>query len=140
MGRFFRWVPKQHAASAINSGLISHNTSALWIFEMGGGYRPSMTHNAYLIAYDLDDTATENVRTVQHIDFESDTFQGEAAHPNAIIVKNNESGAYGLGKTRQKITNLHVTAIKYATKKEAAKALGRSELEVDSYKPPGGWP
>jgi len=98
-----------------------------------------MTHNAYLIAYDLDDTATENVRTVQHIDFESDTFQDEAAHPNAIIVKNNEPGAYGLGKTRQKITNLHVTAINYATKKEVAKALGRSELEVDSYKPPGGW-
>jgi hypothetical protein len=139
MARFFRWVPKEHAAKAIELGLVSHNASALWIFDLTGTYRPSadISRNAYLLAYDLDDTATINVSTRDHIDFESSDFRGEARHPAHVIVKANEPGAYGLGKMRQGLTNLHATT-GYATRKEVAKALGIQEREVDnSYKPPG---
>jgi len=143
MKRFFRWVPKEHAANAIVLGLVSHNASALWIFDLGGAYRPSaaIARNAYLLAYTLDDTATVNLETREHLDFEHPSFAGEGRHPTKVIVKNNEGGAYGLGKIRQRLTNLH-TVTTYARKSEVASALGLNIREVSdaAYRPPGGWP
>lgn len=142
MGRFFRWVPREHASTAVESGLISHNGSAMWIFSMGEGYRPSggISHGSCLLAYELDEVATLNVTTREHLDFEHESFKGEGKHPRKVIVKSNEPGAYGLGVMRQRYTNFHTTA-GYATKKEVAKALGLREIEVsETYKPPGGWP
>ena len=73
------------------------------------------------------------------MDFENPEFGGENKHPWMIIVKNNEPGAYGIGRYRQATTNFH-TKSRYATKKEVAKALGVSEMEVgDAYRPAGGW-
>lgn len=141
MPPFVRWVPKQFAAQAIQGGLVSHNGSAMWIFDLAQEYRPGsgVTHGAVLVAYDLDKVAVTNVTTRGHIDFEDEAFGGEAAHPDEIIVKHNERGAYGLGRRRQAITNMHTTA-RYATKKEVAKALKLNEKEVDEkYKPDGGW-
>lgn len=142
MAKFFRWVPKVHAANAIQRGLLSHNGSAMWLFDLTQAYRPgnAISNNAILIAYELDVLATANLTTRQHIDFESDEFLGENQHPNHIIVKNNEIGAYGVGRMRQAVTNLH-TRTRYATKPEVAKALGINQMEVDpKYKPATGWP
>lgn len=142
MARFFRWVPKQHAEKAIELGLLSHNGSAMWMFDLDHDYRPrpGISRNAYLIAYDLDETATINVKSRDHISFEDESYVGEGAHPAKIIVKDNEPGAYGLGRMRQGLTNHHTTT-GYATKKEVAKALELSEIEVSNgYKPPTGWP
>jgi hypothetical protein len=138
MAVFARWVPRDFAEAAIEAGLVSHNGSAMWIFELTQNYRPGnrIAKGSCLVAYELDDTATNNVKNVLHIDFEDDDFKGEGKHPNNIIVKNNEPGAYGIGVLRQKITNYHVTT-RYATKKEVAKALGFSEKDdIDAYKPP----
>ena len=142
MGRFVRWVPKEHAPKAIELGLLSHNKSAMWIFDLSKPYRPGrgIYQNALLLAYDLDKTATDNIEGREHIDYESEEFEGEGKHPMKVIVKNNEVGAYGIGRQRQGVTNLH-TRTSYATKKEVAKALGLKEIEVsNSYRPPTGWP
>ena len=141
MALFARWVPKEYAAEALAAGLESHNTSAMWIFDLDStktsGYRPGrrIVKGACLIVYDLDDIATENVKNVGHINFESVHFKGEAQHPNYIIVKNNEPGAYGLGKSRQKPTNSHTTT-RYGTREEVARVLKLKEDEVDAYRPP----
>ena len=140
--KLVRWVPRQFAAAAVEGGLMSHHGSAMWVFDLEQSYRPGdgVTRNAVLIVFTLDDTAILNISTRDHIDFEDPSFGGEGAHPTAVIVKNNEPGAYGIGRMRQGITNLH-TRTRYATKKEVAKALGLKEREVpDSRKPPTGWP
>ncbi|WP_153043891.1 hypothetical protein [Pseudomonas thivervalensis] len=142
MVRSYRWVPKQYAPIAVGSGLVSHNESAMWIFNLTNTYRPSnnISHGAILIAYDLSDFANLNITTRELINFEADSFEGEGAHPRQVIIKNNEPGAYGLGKMRQKLTNFHTTT-RYAKKAEVAKALGLKPVEVnDNYKPAGGWP
>ena len=93
MTQFVRWVPKQHADRSIELGLLSHNKSAKWIFDLDQEYRPGagVTRNAYLIAYDMDDTATRNILDREHINFEDDAFEGEGKHPMKIIVKHNEN-------------------------------------------------
>ncbi|MGD8593672.1 MAG: hypothetical protein PVF82_12600 [Gammaproteobacteria bacterium] len=109
---------------------------------MRQAYRPSQSiyRNSILLAYEVDDTAELNIMNREHIDFESEDFEGENGHPTKIIVKSNEPGAYGLGRMRQGITNKHVTNARYATKKEVAKALKLNVIEVsDAYKPPTGW-
>jgi len=109
----------------------------MWIFELTQTYRPGnrIVKDSCLIVYDLDPVATQNVKTIMHIDFEDESFNGEGRHPTNVIVKENEPGAYGLGKMRQQITNKHTTT-RYATRKEVAKALGLKEREVDAYRPP----
>ena len=108
---------------------------------MGGQYRPGAgSRGSVLVYYDLDATAEKNIKDkTKQINFEDERFQGKAGHPRLVIVKNNEPGAYGQGKLRQMITNMHLTAKGYATKKEVAKALGLTEMEVEAYKPGAGW-
>ena len=145
MPRFYRWVPREFADAAIAAGLVSHNGAATWIFRMEGrnGYRPNkrISDGALLIAYDLDDIATRNVTTIQTIDFEDEGFGGEAAHPDQIITKKNEPGAYGIGRHRQMRTNSHATA-SYATKAEVARALDIDPRSVDDrkFRPGHSWP
>lgn len=145
MPRFYRWVPRQFADDAIAAGLVSHNGAATWIFRMDdrNGYRPNkrISDGALLIAYELDDIATRNVTTIKTIDFEDDDFQGEAAHPDQIITKMNEPGAYGIGRHRQLRTNYHAKA-SYATKAEVARALDIDERSVDDkkFRPGKTWP
>ncbi|MEM5403205.1 hypothetical protein [Paraburkholderia unamae] len=138
----FRWIPRQHALTAVEEKLMSHNGSALWVFDLEQSYRlgQAISGNAWLVAYDLDRTAETNIKNRQHVDFESEDFRGEAAHPADIIVKENEKGAYGIGRMRQSTTKFHVTA-RFATKKEVARALRLKEVEVaDGYRPGRTWP
>jgi hypothetical protein len=137
MALFARWVPREYAQAAVEAGLVSHNASAMWIFELTQTYRPGnrIVKGSCLIVYELDAMATHNVKTTMHIDFESEDFNGEGRHPTNVIVKNNEPGAYGLGKMRQLPTNHHTTT-RYATRREVARALNLNEREVDAYKPP----
>jgi hypothetical protein len=138
----FRWVPKEHALAAVAENLQSHHGSAMWVFDLKQSYRPgaAISRNAWLVAYDLDKTAENNIKNTRPIDFESADFQGEASHPVDVIVKENEPGAYGIGRMRQGITKMHTTA-RFATKKEVAQALGLKEREVaDGYRPGKNWP
>lgn len=142
MVSLFRWVPKQYAETAKEANLMSHHGSAMWVFDLAKSYRPgtAISQGGILLAYDLDATATLNIEGRDHIDFEDEAFGGEAAHPTQVIIKSNEPGAYGIGRQRQGATRFH-TKVRYATKREVAKALKLKEIEVaDGYKPPGGWP
>ena len=142
MATFYRWVPRDYAAEALEKGLVSHNGSAMWIFQLTEDYRPGRrtVKGRVLIAYELDGVATTNITTKKLKNFEDDDFKGENGHPNQIIVKNNEPGAFGLGRGRQVFTNWHTTT-RYATKREVARALDVSLLAdvLEDYKPPGGW-
>ena len=141
MGKFFRWIPSQHAVAALRDGMVSHNQSALWVFESTGTYKPgnNITRGAYLLAYEVTDTATTNIKTVKTINFLDVNYVGESDHPLFNIVKDNEPGAYGIGRHRQKTTNLHATT-RYARKSEVAWALGLNEREVGvAYRPEKAW-
>lgn len=142
MATFYRFVPREYAADALAKGLVSHNGSAMWIFLLSEDYRPGRrtVKGRVLIAYDIDDTGTTNITTKRLKNFEDDDFKGENGHPNEVIVKNNEPGAYGLGRGRQVFTNWHTTT-RYARRREVAKALDVSEFAtvMDDYRPPGGW-
>jgi len=142
MWSLYRWIPKEHAPTAVGKKLMSHNGAALWVFDLSKPYRPgqAISNNAWLVAYDLDATAESNIKSREHIDFEDESFKGEAKHPTKVIVKENEKGAYGIGRMRQGCTNMHVTA-RFAKKKEVAKALGLDEREVaDGFRPGSSWP
>ncbi len=146
MATYYRWVPKEHAQAAFSAGLVSHNGSAMWVFGMGAGqsYRPGQNiyRNAWLLAFDIGANATKNMTTHKLFDFEDDSFAGEAAHPDHNIVKENEPGAFGIGRNRQKTTNLpRHTTTRWATRDEVAKALGISKMEVEQkYRPGKSWP
>jgi len=135
-------VPTQYADEARERGLISHNGSAMWIFDLNAVYRPGagIVKGSYLLRYELSEVAETNIKTIEHIDFESTDFEGESKHPRKIIYKANEVGAYGLGTLRQGITNMHVRT-RYASLRETASALNCKEREVDvaKYRPRGGW-
>jgi hypothetical protein len=139
----FRWIPKQYAEASLKKKLMSHQgNKATWVFDLKEPYRPerAIYTDALLVRYDLDRTAETNIKNRQHIDFESDSFKGETKHPTDVITKENERGAFGIGRIRQGSTNIHATA-RFATKKEVAKALGLSEREVsDTYRPGDTWP
>jgi len=143
MPPYVRWVPRAHAATALANGLVSHNTSAMWIFDLAMPYRPSagISHGGVLLAFDISANAQTNLTTHRHKNFEDDDYGGEAAHKWEIIIKENERGAYGIGKHRQATTNFHTTT-RYATRAEVKSALGLrgDDQAPEAYKPPGGWP
>jgi len=67
---------------------------AVWFATMGG-------------AYDADFAAKRPWKVTVYVEvnersplinFESDDYRGEAEHRTQVIVKNNESGAYGIGR------------------------------------------
>ena len=155
---FFRWVPKEHAATALASGFKAHTsakaknqeglTPALWIFTLNdGSYRPSMSTGSILIVYEVDDYLADGFTSRNQIDFEDGydlagkhyEFGGESKHPDRTIVKKNEKGAYGVGWNVQ-ATCAATTTTRYATKAEVAKALGKKEGEVSNdYRPGKAW-
>ena len=143
MATFYRWVPREHADAAFEAGLESHNGSATWIFSMDtpGFYRTSdsITGKAWLLAFDVSDNASTNLTTHNMIKSTDSDFKGENKHPFKNIIKENEVGAIGIGRHRQKTTNLHTTT-RWATKREVARALNISELSVDvKYRPGKTW-
>lgn len=79
--------------STVNYG--GSKDKAIWFFTVGGKYdagfaasRPWRVNVQVLVS---EDTPL--------IHAESDKFKGEASHPGQVIVKENESGAYGIGRS-----------------------------------------
>lgn len=84
--------------SAVNYG--GSRDKAIWFATVGGAYDAGFAEDRpwRVIVEVLVSEAT------QLINFESDKFKGEASHPDQVIVKENERGAYGIG--RKKIDKL----------------------------------
>lgn len=145
MGPMYRWVGINHRLTAVSDGFRSHGSSALWVFSMPESYRPGagIVANSFLLAFDIHPIGLAIITdSKNHVNYEDTTqFKGEAAHPNAIIVKpGNEPGAYGIGTELQKQISPYVKT-RFATRKEVAKALKCSEDRVPvSFRPGTTWP
>jgi hypothetical protein len=53
-------------------------------------------------------------------------FKGEAQHPDGIIVKTNEPGAYGIGRSVLQKLNQQIAETRLAGRQEMETVLGRS--------------
>jgi hypothetical protein len=87
--------------SAVNYG--GSTEKAIWFKTEGGSYGADFAATRPWIVV-IDVRITEDT---PFIHAESDRFRGEARHPTMVIVKNNEHGAYGIG--RELIDHLHPT-------------------------------
>ena len=105
---------------------------AFWVFELGSQYRPGrrIAKDRILLCFDFGERGDTVVRNEANwIRFPSPQFLGETRHAGGVIVKDNEQGAYGIGSMIFEL--LPAKAIRLAEKKEIAKALDLSLIEVD---------
>ena len=134
---FYRWteegwedIANWKAGKFTYSWKGSPSNKAIWVFDKESTYRPGtgIMKSRILIAFDFGaDGYATILSDTKHIDFEDDSFKGEAKHPLNIIVKNNEPGSYGIGtKVREQLT---LVQARLANKDEIAAALGVSERE-----------
>jgi len=89
------------------------DNKAVWLADPSKGYDFSASaERPYLVTLASGWTVS-NPATIW-MNFENPDFEGEAKHPNKIIVKENEKGAYGIGKTiaATLFKNMTVTANK----------------------------
>jgi hypothetical protein len=110
----------------------SPSEKAFWVFEATSSYKPdkNITKDRALIVFNFADMGESVIKLPENRIYSEDpAFAGEAKHPSMVIWKNNETGAYGIGANLRPF--LTVGAIRLATIKEMAKALGLSEREVD---------
>ena len=104
--------------------------TAFWVFTSESGYKPdkNIVKNRLLIVFDFDTMGdTVILNPDNHIDFESETFKGEAKHQELVIVKSNEAGAYGIGARIRPF--LTIKDIRLGTVEEIRKSLGMSKVE-----------
>ena len=147
MTLYFRWIQGNSPAlqQAKTKRLFYPGQKAFFVFRLDKPYRPNvgLVKGRVLVAIELDDLADDRLNDeVNQLDFEEPNFDGEAGHPDQVIVKSNEAGAYGIGQNiLTYINGGHIKSIRLATKKELAKALGKSELEVPDWvkKNPQKW-
>ncbi len=139
---FFRWIKNesQDLDMAKEKKLVytengKPSNKARWLFEEGATYQAgtSILKDRTLVVFDFGEDGAETIKNKDNqIDFESGEFKGEAQHPDKVITKSNEQGAYGVGKTI--ISRLKVVSTRLATKKEVARALSLNEMEVKEQK------
>jgi|SRR5215471_10345403 len=142
MSIYYRWIatgPDLQAARLKTLQVSAAPRTACWIFQLGdrvlGAYMPSDYRDRVLVAF-VFHPAGEAILNDQSkwVRFPGPAFRGEAQHPDAIIVKSNEPGAYGVGQSVLQELNRHVMEARLANRKEMSKVLGRavpqSQLDV----------
>jgi hypothetical protein len=83
---------KQGNYASVNYG--GSTDKAVWFKTKGGSYDASFAaERPWIVVIEV----IINKQTPL-INFESEDFEGEAKHPNMVIVKTNEAGAYGIGR------------------------------------------
>lgn len=137
MTKLYSWVDKTSSdLENYKSGKFTYSyrgvvsEKAFWVFDLSSNYRPSagIMKSRILLAFDFG-AQTESVikEKSNFIDFESSEFKGETKHKTQVIVKKNETGAYGIGAM---IRGFLSPKISLATNKEVATALGLKEREI----------
>jgi hypothetical protein len=102
--------------------------TACWIFEMAAMWKPSdsISSDRVLVAFTFTDLGQQIITNPSKwIRFPGQQFIGEAQHPDGVIVKSNEPGAYGIGANVLKELNRCIKETRLANLKEMAKALGK---------------
>ena len=110
----------------------SASRKAFWVFEAESEYRPGrrIMKDRILLAFDFGAEVDKIIRNEANwVIYPSPACKGETKHPEQVIVKENERGAYGIGAGI--LARLTVNSIRLATKAEIAKLLGLNIREVD---------
>jgi hypothetical protein len=129
MSTYYRWISKGPDLMAAQRKLLQVSASprhACWIFDMSE-YKPSagVHGDRVLVAFTFT-SAGEDILADESkwINFPGTAFKGEAQHPDGIIVKTNEPGAYGVGCSLLAELNECIKEARLANRKELSKALG----------------
>jgi hypothetical protein len=131
MATYYRWIAKGVDLDAAKRKMLQVSASprhCCWIFDMSE-YKPSAGIQAdrVLVAFVCNAAGESMINdTSKHVDFLSTEYKGDTKHPDGIIIKPNEPGAYGVGQSLLKDLNGCIKEAKLADRKELSKALGRS--------------
>lgn len=131
MSTYFRWIapgPDLLQARIKVLQLSASPRTAYWIFDMSEQWKPSagVSGDRVLVAITFADRGQQIIADQSKwIRFPGSAFLGEAQHPNGIIVKTNEPGAYGIGQTVLRELNGWIRETRLANLKEVAKALDK---------------
>ena len=139
MPTYYRWIARGPDLQAAQRGSLQVSASprhACWIFDMSN-YKPSSgVHSERVLVAIIFHSSGEAILADQSkwIKFPGAMFKGEAQHPDRIIVKTNEPGAYGLGHLLLQELNKCIKEIRLANRQELAKAFGRAvpQSQVDA--------
>src|SRR3954469_6802478 len=135
MATYLRWIaigPDLQAAKSRKLRNSRGANTALWIFTLGK-WSPSaaVAKDRVLVAIKFTSKGEALLRDeVKWIRFPGASFKGEAKHPDGIIVKSNEPGAYGIGRELLKELNSCIAGTRVATEQELARALGKTTSQV----------
>jgi hypothetical protein len=131
MSTYFRWIapgPDLMQARVKVLQVSASPRTAYWIFDMSDRWKPSagISGDRVLVAITFTDRGRQIITDqAKWIRFPGAAFHGEAQHPNGIIVKSNEPGAYGIGQAVLRDLNTCIRETRLADLKELAKALGK---------------
>jgi hypothetical protein len=140
MPTYYRWIARGLDLGAAQKRTLQVSASprhAYWVFNMGGGYMPSGgVHGERTLVAITFTAGGEAILMDQSrwVRFPGSAFKGEAQHPDQIIVKSNEPGAFGIGASLLGQLNRLIKDVRLANREELAKALGRAvpQSQVDA--------
>ena len=136
MSTYFRWIapgPDLEQARLRILQVSASPRTAYWIFDMSDQYKPSVGvfTDRVLVAVVFTDSGQQMIQDQSRwIRFPGSAFLGEAQHPDGVIVKTNEPGAYGIGRNVLRDLNRCIKATRLADLREMAKALGKPTAHV----------
>ena len=136
MSTYFRWIAPGPDLAQARLKVLQVSASprtAYWIFDLSDQYKPSVGVFTDRVLVGITFTGPgEQMITNQSkwIRFPGAAFQGEAQHPDGVIVKTNEPGAYGIGRNVLRDLNGCIQDTRLANLREMAKALGKPTAHV----------
>jgi hypothetical protein len=139
MPTYYRWIARGLDLQAAQRGSLQISASpctAYWIFDLSN-YIPSGTVQGerVLVAIVFNSSGEAIIADQSRwVRFPGTAFRGEAQHPDRIIVKSNEPGAFGVGQLLLQELNRSVREVRLANREELAGALGRRvpQSQVDA--------
>jgi len=136
MTTYFRWFARGPDLQAIKHKrlqVFASPRTACWVFDMADRWKPSsgVSRDRVLVAIVFNEKGVALIRDQSKwIRFPGSAFLGDAQHPNAVIVKSNEPGAYGIGHALLGELNACIRDTRLADVREVAKSLGKSTTQV----------
>jgi hypothetical protein len=131
MSTYYRWFARGPDLDAVKSKSLQVSASqrtACWIFDMSDYVPSAGVHgDRVLVAIVLNQRGDSILADrSKWIRFPGVAFKGEAQHPDKVIVKSNEPGAYGVGQSMLKELAKCIREVRLANREEMAKALGKA--------------
>lgn len=136
MAQYYRWIKAgSEDLTAARQRRLQYtqehgSEKCFWVFDMEKEYRPreGLVQGRILVHLNFDEASHRKITDPRNWIYSEDTFnegisfKGEAKHPDRVIVKQNEQGAYGIGITL--LAELTVVSTALADLRTVGKALG----------------